>query len=314
MSEKFRLCPFLFLPKIKYGTNSKFKNMDYKLDYMERLFAKISKKKTESYVISRIWHQLDDDRVKFVVQQYIRRTQDKYALADLYLPQLNIFIEINEPYHKDENRVLREIDRIRNEEILNITNSKPIIIDCDNNIQEIHHQITDVISLIKQRIQEMGDNFQPWDDVSTLSVEYHRNKGYLKVDDNECLRTTDDVAEIFGTKPKHRGFLRASGTTVPNKKNEIIWWPNMEHRLWSNELSEDGMFIYEYPKAENKRTAHLKQWLSAPEETRITFLRYKDDLGFCFYRFVGVFKLNKEKSIKENKCVWECVSDYYKLS
>lgn len=314
MSEKFRLCPFLFLPKIKYGTNSKFKNMDYKLDYMERLFAKISKKKTESYVISRIWHQLDDDRVKFVVQQYIRRTQDKYALADLYLPQLNIFIEINEPYHKDENRVLREIDRIRNEEILNITNSKPIIIDCDNNIQEIHHQITDVISLIKQRIQEMGDNFQPWDDVSTLSVEYHRNKGYLKVDDNECLRTTDDVAEIFGTKPKHRGFLRASGATVPNKKNEMIWWPNMEHRLWSNELSEDGMFIYEYPKAENKRTAHLKQWLSAPEETRITFLRYKDDLGFCFYRFVGVFKLNKEKSIKENKCVWECVSDYYKLS
>lgn len=314
MSEKFRLCPFLFLPKIKYGTNSKFKNMDYKLDYMERLFAKISKKKTESYVISRIWHQLDDDRVKFVVQQYIRRTQDKYALADLYLPQLNIFIEINEPYHKDENRVLREIDRIRNEEILNITNSKPIIIDCDNNIQEIHHQITDVISLIKQRIQEMGDNFQPWDDVSTLSVEYHRNKGYLKVDDNECLRTTDDVAEIFGTKPKHRGFLRASGATVPNKKNEIIWWPNMEHRLWSNELSEHGMFIYEYPKAENKRTAHLKQWLSAPEETRITFLRYKDDLGFCFYRFVGVFKLNKEKSIKENKCVWECVSDYYKLS
>ena len=51
--------------------------MDYKLEYMERLFAKISKKKTESYVISRIWHQLDDDRVKFVVQQYIRRTQDR---------------------------------------------------------------------------------------------------------------------------------------------------------------------------------------------------------------------------------------------
>ena len=88
--------------------------MDYKLEYMERLFAKIGKKKTESYVISRIWHQLDDDRVKFVVQQYIRRTQDKYALADLYLPQLNIFIEINEPFHK--NNV--EVDKIRNEEIL----------------------------------------------------------------------------------------------------------------------------------------------------------------------------------------------------
>ncbi len=284
--------------------------MDYKLDYMERLFAKISKKKTESYVISRIWHQLDDDRVKFVVQQYIRRTQDKYALADLYLPQLNIFIEINEPFHKNNT----EIDRIRNEEILNITNSKPIVIDCDNNLQEIHCQITDVVSLIKQRIKEIGDNFKHWDDVSTLSVEYHRNKGYLRVDDNECLRTTEDIAEVFGTKAKHRGFLRASGAAVPNKKNEIVWWPNTEHRLWYNELSEDGMYIHEYPKAEKKRTSHLKQWLSAPEEIRITFLRYKDDLGFCFYRFVGVFKLNKGKSIKENKCVWERISDTYQLN
>lgn len=115
--------------------------MDYKLEYMERLFAKIGKKKTESYVISRIWHQLDDDRVKFVVQQYIKRTQDKYALADLYLPQLNIFIEINEPFHKHN----VEVDKVRNREILSVTHSKPIVIDCDCNIQEIHRQVTDVV-------------------------------------------------------------------------------------------------------------------------------------------------------------------------
>lgn len=288
--------------------------MDFKLEYMERLFAKISKKKTESYVISRIWHQLDDDRVKFVIQQYIRRTQDKYALADLYLPQLNIFIEINEPYHKDKNGVLREIDKIRNEEILNVTHSKPIVIDCDCDITEIHRQVTDVVNLIRQRISELGDNFKPWDEANTLTVEYHRNKGYLKVEDNEGLRTTEDVAAVFGTKPKHRGFLRASGAAVPNRKNEIVWWPNTEHRLWCNLLSEDGMYIYEYPKAEDKRAEHLEHWLSASEETRITFLRYKDDLGFCFYRFVGVFRLDKEKSLQENKCVWKRISDLYQLN
>ena len=301
--------------------------MDFKLEYMERLFAKISKKKTESYVISRIWHQLDDDRVKFVVQQYIKRTQDKYALADLYLPQLNIFIEINEPFHK--NNV--EVDKIRNEEIVNKTHSELRIIDCgyvtkgegDKDVihwkplDEIHSQVTDVVNLIKQRVAELGDNFKPWDDASTLTVEYHRQKGYLKVEDNECLRTADDVAAIFGTKPKHRGFLRASGAAVPGKKNEIIWWPNTAHKRWHNELSKDGMFIYEYPEEENKsvtRSEHLKQWLSAPEETRITFLRYEDDLGFCFYRFVGVFRLDKEKSVRENKCVWERISDFYQLN
>ena len=288
--------------------------MDFKLEYMERLFAKISKKKTESYVISRIWHQLDDDRVKFVIQQYIRRTQDKYALADLYLPQLNIFIEINEPYHKDKNGVLREIDKIRNEEILNVTHSKPIVIDCDCGIMEIHRQVTDVVDLIRQRISELGDKFKPWDEANTLTVEYHRNKGYLKVEDNECLRTTEDVAAVFGAKPKHRGFLRASGAAVPNRKNEIVWWPNTEHHLWCNHISEDSMCIYEYPKAEDKRAGHLQHWLSAPQETRITFLRYKDDLGFCFYRFVGVFRLDKEKSLQENKCVWKRISDTYQLN
>ena len=276
--------------------------MDYKLEYMERLFAKIGKKKTESYVISRIWHQLDDDRVKFVVQ--IRRTQDKYALADLYLPQLNIFIEINEPFHK--NNV--EIDKVRNEEIINKTHSELHIIDCGfivkgknekdeihwKTLDEIHRQVTDVVKLIRQRISELGENFKPWDDANTLSVEYHRNKGYLKVEDNECLRTTEDVAAVFGT-------------------NIIVWWPNTEHRLWHNELSEDGMFIYEYPKAEDKRAAHLAQWKESTQ-TRVTFLRYKDDLGFCFYRFVGVFRLNRDKSIRENKCIWERVSDTYQLN
>ena len=301
--------------------------MDYKLEYMERLFAKISKKKTESYAISRIWHQLDDDRVKFVVQQYVRIDKDKYALADLYLPQLNIFIEINEPFH--ENNIER--DKLRNEKIMDITHSELCTIVCGTKtkdqdgkevihwkpLDEIHRQITEVVSLIKQRISELGENFKPWDDVSTLSVEYHRNKGYLKVEDNECLRTVDDVAAVFGTKPKHRGFLRASGVGVPNKKGWIIWWPNTNHTRWCNKPSPDGMYIYEYPTKENKSVTqvdHLKQWLAAPEETRVTFLRSEDDLGFCFYRFVGVFRLNRDKSICENKCVWERISDAYQLN
>lgn len=83
MSEKTRLCPFSFAPFA--GTTIwykpyKLKDMDYKLEYMERLFAKIGKKKTESYVISRIWHLLDDDRVKFVVQQYIKEHKTSMRL------------------------------------------------------------------------------------------------------------------------------------------------------------------------------------------------------------------------------------------
>lgn len=282
--------------------------MDYKLEYMTRLFAKISKKKTETYVISRIWHQLNDDRVKFVVQQYIRRTQDKYALADLYLPQLGIFIEINEPFHKNN----AEIDCIRNDEILQVTHSKPIVIDCDNSIEHIHAQITEVVQQIKQAMIEKGDKFIPWDGGSTLSVEYHRKKGYLKVDESEYVRTIDEAFAIFGAKAKHRGFLRVAGASIPDKPNEIIWCPNSMHRIWCNELSEDGLEIWEYNRNEQSRSEHVERYLSNNQK-RVTFFREEDELGFRFYRFVGVFELNKEKSEKENKCVWERISDYYQL-
>lgn len=282
--------------------------MDYKLDYMTRLFAKISKKKTETYVISRIWHQLNDDRVKFVVQQYIRRTQDKYALADLYLPQLGIFIEINEPFHKNN----IEIDRIRNEEISQVTHSKPIVIDCDNSIEKIHSQISEVVQQIKQTIIERGERFISWEGGSTLTVEYHRKKGYLKVDESEYVRTIDEAFAIFGAKAKHRGFMRVAGASVPDKPNEIVWCPNSGHRIWCNELSEDGLEIREYNRNEQSRGEHVERYLSS-NQRRVTFFREEDELGFRFYRFVGVFELNKEKSEKENKCVWERISDYYQL-
>ena len=46
------------------------------------MLAKIANKPTESYVINRIWHKLEDIQVRFVLQQYVKR-KDVYALADL---------------------------------------------------------------------------------------------------------------------------------------------------------------------------------------------------------------------------------------
>lgn len=88
------------------------------------------------------------------------------------------------------------------------------------------------------------------------------------------------------------------------------------HPLWLNKLSEDGLLFEEAPKPENKKVSadeHLSSWLSAPSERRITLLRYADDLGFCFYRFVGVFSLNREMSREKKKCIRERISDRYEL-
>lgn len=286
--------------------------MDYKLEYMTKLFAKISKKKIENYVISRIWHQLGRTDIKFVIQQYINRTGDKYALADLYLPQINLFIEVNEPHHyQTDNKI--EIDKIRNEEISQITKSQEVIeINCDCLLEEIHKQIDNVVAKIEQKINELGKKFRPWGGEDSLSVEYHKKKGYLSVDEDDYFRTIDDICEVFGAKAKHKGFLRAGGADHPTISKLKIWWPNKEHSIWKNELDKEGEIILEYNQDEKKRIEHLNRYINNPE-TRIVFFKERDDLGICLFKFVGLFEINKEKSNKEKKLVWERKVRSFKL-
>lgn len=102
--------------------------IDYQLDYMEHLFFSIKHKKTESYVIHRIWDKLDDMRIRFVVQQKVELPNGRYALADLYLPQIGIFVEINEPFHAFQ----KKEDDYRNENIIKLTQNDQFIISCGN--------------------------------------------------------------------------------------------------------------------------------------------------------------------------------------
>lgn len=89
-----------------------------------RMLTKISHKRLESYVIHRIWNVLDNPDIHFVFQQYVVRKSGKYALADLYLSQLGVVIEINEPAHYKN----QEADNIRNAEISKHVDVE--VIDC----------------------------------------------------------------------------------------------------------------------------------------------------------------------------------------
>ena len=292
--------------------------MDFKLDYMARLFRSIRNKRFESYAIQRIWHQLDDDRVQFVTQQYFKRKDGGYALADLYLPQINMVVEIDEGQHTDPGNEI--LDAIRSQQIQSVNNAEiqriPICIDRKKDewhtMAEVNNRISEVVALIKQRIEEKGDNFSPWSGDDMLSPEYHIKKGYLAVSDNDYVRSIDDAATIFSTKAVHKGFLRAGGFDVPSKSRWIVWLPSVNNKRWNNSLSDDGLTIREYPSDAKKRSDHVKGTITK-NETRITFFREKDALGFIFYKFVGVFKINKELSQKENKSVWERCADRYEL-
>lgn len=284
------------------------------------MLAKIANKPIESYVINRIWHRLDDIRVRFVLQQYVRR-KDSYALVDLYLPQVKMLIEINEDYHADREQARK--DAIRNQEIANTLNSDLRVIYAydpeDENrslsLDEIHRQVDEIVEEIRKRVAALGDRFLPCNYSITRSTpEYYKSRGFFSVNTEDWLPTIDDIAAVFGTKPKHRGFLRASSVAVPDRKDEIVWWPQPNHKVWYNELSKDGRYIYEYNKrSEEERRNHVEHWLSHPQ-TRITFMKEVAYGVLPTYKFVGVFQINPELSKEKNMCVWERISDTYQLN
>ena len=300
--------------------------MDYKLDYMARLFRKIRNKRFESYAIQRIWHRLDDPRVRFVTQQYFKRQDNgRYALADLYLPQLKLVVEVDEGQHNlIKNTIL---DALRSNEFQAVDESITIkripICKCTknsngadeivwNSLADVNKSIDDIVEFIKAEIVSLGTNFKPWEGDDLLSVDYHQKKGYFSIVDNDYIRTIDDAAAIFGTKAKHKGFLRAAGFDIPGKNGFIVWCPVINNDHWENKLLDSGHIITEVNKKANRneREQHYRNAVSSGE-SRVTFFKEKDDLGFCFYRFVGVFQADLGKSIQEDKTVWVRVADRF---
>lgn len=81
-----------------------------KYNFIKKQLSKTNKKNDENYVVSRIWHLLNNPDVKMITQQYIVRDVETktYALADIYFPQINMIIEIDEPYHLTEEMVLSD--------------------------------------------------------------------------------------------------------------------------------------------------------------------------------------------------------------
>ena len=80
--------------------------------YVTRNFQKISGKRWELYVITRVIHLLNDPDIEYVCQQYINPPKNKeYYLADLAFPSLKLYLEIDEGQHGGEGHQTADIKR-----------------------------------------------------------------------------------------------------------------------------------------------------------------------------------------------------------
>jgi hypothetical protein len=285
--------------------------MSHKVEYITKLFQKTSSKAIENYCLNRLWHRLDNEEIKFVPQQYVNRHTDKYALTDVYLPQFKIHIEVNEPAHYNSaDRI--NADELRKQQIETNTGHKLFVIDCRQDLLQIHNQIDEIVQIINSLLLEQKKNgvFKPWQPDIERNPEFWKAKSTITEADEISFSSIEDICKLFDAdfNKTKRGFLRLGGLPHPKNNRYILWWPSEKTRQgWVNKLGMDDT-ITETHSDNAKRTKHFKYYLNT-QEIRIVFFHYKDILGLTSYKFKGVYAYDNLKSTPLTGVVWKRIND-----
>lgn len=271
-----------------------------KTEYIIRQLAKTNKKNYENYVVTRIWHLLNDLNIKFVAQQHVTRPEGR-ALTDMYFPQIKLHIEVDEVHHFDSRGDQVNNDAVREADIINATGHRIERIKVfDSNIEEINNQIDSVVGVIKATFEEIKPT--PWDIEAEYNPETYLERGTISVDDSVAFRTIADACNCFGHS--YKGFQR--GFTKHAKEDRMLWFPKLyANKDWENSISLDESEIYE--KKVNDHEAHFASSKNKPEQRkeRLVFARVKSNLGDVMYRFKGVYKFDLADSEGDGKCVYK---------
>lgn len=265
------------------------KDNDY-LKYLVKTLSKTNRKDYENYVINAIYQRVNNLKLIPVTQQYVR-AKEKYYLIDLYFPQINLGIEINESYHYKQIKK----DQIRLEKIYSSLDLKDFILESIkiDTLENTEEEIKRIVKLIKKRISKYK-----------LEIETYEQK-LKKIKTNKIIRSKDsfffkkinDIAFIFGKN--YKGMQRAYFQIT--EESDFIWCPTLNYEVngkiignkkWNNVLSKDWNQIIETSKIKNNtvKFKNLKKEIML-NLNRIVFVKTKNNLGQVGYRFIGVFRL-----------------------
>jgi len=274
-------------------------------DYILRSISKLRHKKWELYALTKIIHSIDRD-IEFVCQQLVRLPNGKRALTDVYFPQFNIHLEIDEGHHSTLEAIER--DKKRSEQIISVTEMQIKRISIKN-LETFDEEINTFVSELKKSKEALIEekSFTHWDYEGQFNPEQHINRGYISLDIGAMFRTHRDALQCFGYSG---GNYQRASWKIPNQDDIDVWFPKLyENKKWNNELSADGNCIYERSIADHES---YRQRAKDNACTRVVFGHETDTFGKTLYRFKGVFKYDENMS-KGNAVTYKKICDRYKL-
>lgn len=286
-----------------------------KREYLIKTFSRTKKKDYENYVLTAIWHKLDNMDLKPVSQQYVRRQNGSYALMDLYFPQLHIGLEVDEAHHAAN----QEADRLRMDDIISAVGEDDISdfqcfrIDVTKSLEEINDKINEIVAIIQDKASDLDLNWKSYDE----ELEQLKQQDELTIYDDFSFTYIKDIANtVFGKNA--RGYQQSYFRL---KDKLWLWCPKLSITEngsarsiaggWLNLLAEDWSHIdesHEDPEVvEARKTSYMEEFESGKE--RAVFAKYRDNLGFNRYRFIGIFKVAGPSPENENYLRYERIND-----
>ncbi len=265
-----------------------------KLDYVAHSLGRGLKKVYENYVINGIYHRIADPDLLIETQKYVSSDNGSYRLIDLYLPQLEIAIEVDEGQHAGEEAI--KSDRKREEEIKRAAKGETLASDVafyrikayGTDLEGINGEMDRVAAIIKEKIAKRSEPLKWESDEEKL--EAIKARGSIRIDDR-FSSNREIINVVYGKN--YKGYQRGM------YKN--LWFPVVSYegedgtltdrRGWQNIFNKSHSIIYERPSVRSWDEEFIK-WTeksTLAKEKRITFVKERDAFGYWHKRFAGVF-------------------------
>lgn len=299
-----------------------------KFEYLARMFNVRTKDKDyENYVVNAIYNRVGNPELVPVTQQFVRSNNDPrvYYLLDLYFPQLNYGIEVDEEQHlltdNKESDIIREQDirnaiecevgRIEIFEQDNLSNKARMRSFEDIDVQ-INGEVQKIQEMIKKKIASGCElKWQTNEDLKDIVIQV----GEYNIKDNVDYKGITEIYNISGHKAKRLGKCFWS----LNEKY-YLWVPTLAIDLgngqvkssnnYENHLNENHSIIIEYDKNHTRFNSNDTEWDGTKK--RVVFMKMRDMFGKNCIKFIGVFKAKGVNS--DGGRIYEREVDYVKIA
>lgn len=160
--------------------------------------------------------------------------------------------------------------------------------------------------------------------IKVYKATYYKKQGYLKVSENPAVARIHDIEELFGISIPKRGFLYPGAINIDYQSCSCVWWPKIKeeanHAGWLNKpvYDAEGRIVQIVESNEKNPIDDVCEGILFKDgiARRIVFGTFEGercDCGYC-YRFIGVFCLDKEASVRCSKRVWQLENDCLDLA